>query len=324
MKSLRALYELQAGFSGSMIALRVPPEAWYKLRDSVREPLEDPHVTIVYMPDLQQEELPAVRAAVKRAVEEQPPFKVKVDKVSTFDGAKDDGGNIPHIALLEKKEMTKLRNRLIPELQKIRPDLVDTKFKSYKPHTTLQWVTEDVPFPTLKEEVAWDVNEVRLYFKNARRERFPFQVKKIPSLQDDLLQEVVALSKASLFEEAFKILSQKKKRGRGKKIWEPQSCRHCDEPAKKAILHSNAYAFTPVCNAHVKKCRAEIDEYCGQQPIPQAGQKCEFCDKQATFVTMNANSLKRIASCSCAKCLDKAKKAAKLKYGEPVTKRLKK
>lgn len=308
-----------------MIALRVPPEQWYKLRDSVVEPLEDPHVTIIYMPDLQQEELPQVRAAVKKAIEGQEPFTVKVDKVSTFDGAKDDQGKVPHIALLEKKDMTKLRNRLIPELQKIRPDIVDTKFKSYKPHTTLQWVPEGTPFPTLKEEVAWEVNEVRLYFKSARRERFPFmQVPRMPNLQEDLLEEVVALSRAGKVDAAFQLLSKKKSRGRGKKIWEPQSCRHCDEPATNAILHSNAYAFTPVCNAHVKKCKAEIDEYCGQQPIPTKDQKCEFCDKEAVFVTMNsANGLKRIASCSCAKCLDKAKKKANIsKYREPTTKRL--
>ena len=314
MKSLQELFELQAAFSGSMIALRVPPDAWYKLRSTVREPLEDPHVTIVYMPDLTLEEVPAVREAVREAVKDQDSFKIKVDKISTFPGAENDG-KVPHIALLEKPAITKLRNKIVAELDKIRPDLVDKKFPTYKPHTTLQWVTEDVPFPELKEEVSWDVNEVRLYFKSARRERFPFQQVIVPDLAEEAVKVAVELILVGEVGESFRILA-----GKGKRIWNCQKCKYCDEPARKAILHSNAYSFVPVCNAHVKKCKSEIDEYCGQRRIPRKEEKCDFCEVPATFVTFQKNKV----AFNCKSCMDKAKREVGKgqKYGEPISKRL--
>ena len=214
MKSLKALYQLQAFFSGSMIAIRVPPEQWYKLRSSVKDPLDTPHVTIAYMPNLVREEIPQVKKAVEKALKNMSPFKVKVDKISVFKNAENKHGKVPHVALLERKKMTDLYNNLVKELQKIRPDMVSTKFKVYKPHTTLQWIDKKEPLPILQEPIEWDVNEVHLYFKNAKRESFSLNKKENPveEFQESLIQSVVALVKEGKIDEAYNTLKVQDKR----------------------------------------------------------------------------------------------------------------
>jgi len=214
VKSLKALYALQAGFSGSMIALRVPPEEWYKLRGVAKDPSEDPHVTVIYMPDLQPEEVPLVGKAIRTALEGQTPFNVKVTKIGTFGNPPNSEGKIPHVAFLDKPSLTKLRNKIIPELHKIRKDIVDTKFKVYQPHTTVQWVPEATDIPVLKEPVSWEVNEVRLYFKNARRERFPFlKLDRIPDLAEEVMKKATTLTLDGNIEKALQLLGEKVRHG---------------------------------------------------------------------------------------------------------------
>ena len=319
MTSLQALYELQAAFSGSMVALKVPKEQWYKMRGSAVIPEDEPHVTIIYMPDLQESELPAVRTAIQNAIKDQEPFTIKVDEISTFDN---DSDKRPHIALLERPALTKLRNKLLVELQKIRPDLVDTKFKTFKPHITIQWMPKDAPLPALNEEVSWMVDTVYLYFKSARRQPFAFPDPELPVLSDPINDLVLKdidqrlLQESSNADELVQILTAA---GVRKHWWNKQPCKYCDQAATKAILHSNGYAYIPVCNQHVKKCKSAIDEYCGQFRIPGEGQKCDFCDNAATFVTFQS----RKSAMSCKNCLDKAKKQTQGKYGEPTSKKIK-
>lgn len=69
------------------------------------------------------------------------------------------------------------------------------------------------------------------------------------------------------------------------KLLQPQKCKYCDEPATKAVIHSNAYAYVPVCDKHVNKAKKAVgSEYCYTSTIPQKGEKCELCDKPASYV----------------------------------------
>jgi hypothetical protein len=69
------------------------------------------------------------------------------------------------------------------------------------------------------------------------------------------------------------------------KLLQPQKCKWCDEPASKAVIHSNAYAYVPVCAGHLNKAKEAVkSEYCYTSQIPQKGEKCELCDMTASYV----------------------------------------
>jgi 2'-5' RNA ligase len=168
------LYELNANFfDASMVALRTDPTAWNILRGVAVNPLEDPHVTLVYMPDLEKDEVPRVREAIKEVAATWAPFEVVAESIGTFQGAEHEG-KVPHVVKLKKQPLVQLHEQLKKALQAVRPTLVDTKFKVFKPHTTLQWVPADTPIPELPEPISWEAQEMKLYFKGHTPEAFPF------------------------------------------------------------------------------------------------------------------------------------------------------
>ena len=81
-------------------------------------------------------------------------------------------------------------------------------------------------------------------------------------------------------------LLDERRKNRGKmKHAKPQKCKWCDEAATTAVIHSNAYAYVPVCTGHVEKAKKTVGgEFCYTQPIMQAGAMCELCDNTASYL----------------------------------------
>lgn len=124
----------------------------------------DSHVTVVHLgKDISIIRISELLPVLYEVTVKEPPFSVSTKRVSTFSGG-DDG--VPVIALIESPELHAFRNKLCKAMDSAGIEY-DTKFKDYRPHTTLAYASDPkTKFDMEITEVSWGVSELLLWGSN--------------------------------------------------------------------------------------------------------------------------------------------------------------
>jgi len=163
-----------------MVACFVPAEP-AKALQRVQEQLKaevptepgDLHMTLAYLGDHLEEDLPFLCAAVRRFASRLEPLAATITGTAQF-GNEEDG--IPYVALVDCSGLPTFREALVGYLQEEVGILV-AKNHGYTPHVTLAYVKEPqkhigyeaIPVEFTHLSVAWD--ETRRHYKMGERDK---------------------------------------------------------------------------------------------------------------------------------------------------------
>lgn len=145
--------QLDAGHTGVMVALMVPPALARQIAalDGVTEPAETLHLTLAFLGDSSEQPLASNDARVLAAVRDwavrQSPLKGTINGVGRFYNAESDGTNAVYLAP-DLPGLPALRQSLVEAIEAAGFDYAQNH--GFTPHITVAYVPEDAPTPQVR------------------------------------------------------------------------------------------------------------------------------------------------------------------------------
>lgn len=145
--------QLDAGHTGVMIALMVPPALAQRIAalDGVTEPAEQLHLTLAFLGDSTERPLASNDARVLAAVRDwavrQVPLAGTINGVGRFLNAESDGTNAVYLAP-DLPTLPALRQSLVAAIEAAGFDYAQNH--GFTPHITVAYVPEDAPTPMIR------------------------------------------------------------------------------------------------------------------------------------------------------------------------------
>jgi len=134
--------------SWMMVALDVDPGWWSSATADIEGAVDDPHITVIYMPDVTTSEANIIERWVSEIASEFDGIDIRVTGGDKFNV--EDKGNTPFIARVEVSSgLESFRQRLIDRVENLRPGIVDRTFPEYQPHVTLYYGDSSRPAPMI-------------------------------------------------------------------------------------------------------------------------------------------------------------------------------
>lgn len=165
VSSIVGLTEQAPDFSGSMmIALLVPDEVTAKLKElkiadeDVENLIDDKlHVTLLYLGKDNTDKRSDVLEALNKSVSSLKPIKCSIGGFGVF--SKGEHG-VPYFATIDAKGLNLIQAAIETSVSEVLPSQSEHGFF---PHMTLGYKEdENVPLPTLEEDISWEVSSVFL------------------------------------------------------------------------------------------------------------------------------------------------------------------
>jgi 2'-5' RNA ligase len=97
---------------------------------------EPPHVSVIYLPDLEENEIARSAAAIEMLAKRMRPFEAKIGKLDCFDCK---GDSVPWYVHIESPRIHELRE-IIKEVLSSLDIPMNDKFPNFVPHATLRYL----------------------------------------------------------------------------------------------------------------------------------------------------------------------------------------
>lgn len=148
------------------IYLPIPKEFHSLYPEGGREVAGDdsePHVTLVYFPEIKDGWLEKLEAICEQRSKTTPPIEASFGRAFEFPA--NDEGLIPRVVGIESAELHKLHDEIIADIEKAGLDFKE-KFPNYKPHTTLEYTTEKGTSDKELPDANFLLSEIRFHTKD--------------------------------------------------------------------------------------------------------------------------------------------------------------
>lgn len=124
----------------------------------------DPHITVAYFPDLNDDNFDFVVKIAKEVAQALgcSSMEFVVRGATTFPTKQDDG-TYPFVALIQSDMLRRFHNTLVEKCEQLRPGLVALQFsrKNYTPHVTLKYI-QDEGYAAPVKAIAWSSDTLKL------------------------------------------------------------------------------------------------------------------------------------------------------------------